>query len=552
MDTSLPAPGGAASPLSGLAALPVRQLLVLVFGIAALAAVIAAAFLYSKQSDYRVLFANLEDRDGGAVVAALTQLEVPYRFAAGGGAILVPGDRVHDVRLKLAGQGLPRGGTIGFEILDSQKLGVTQFQERLNFQRGLEGELARSIQSLAAVRSARVHLAIPNTSAFVRKRQPPSASVLLNLHGGRALERGQVAGIVNLVAASVPELTPGRVSVIDQDGMLLSNRDSADHGLDSAQLDYAQRIEAGYIDRIVAILEPIVGKGNVRAQVTAEVDFTQQESTAEVYRPNQGGEPVAIRSQQLSIDRSGAGGAVAEGIPGALSNQPPAAARAPANGPPQETGAGASGEAGTAASQARRNSVTNYEVDKTIRVTRSPTGTVKRVAAAVLVDYRRDVDAEGKEAQVALSPAELESINALVREAIGFTEARGDSLSVLNTPFTREEVPPLPEVPAWKDPEVIDTARAFGKHLGLLVLGLATILMVIRPALRTLRTPATPNPAARLQQVVGDDISLPTPEAKPMLAPNPHADVLQLARDNPGTVANVIRGWVSNEERQDR
>ncbi len=546
MDTSLPAPAAGASPLSRLAALPVRQLLVLVLGVAALAAVIATAFLYSKESDYRVLFANLEDRDGGAVVAALTQLDVPYRFAAGGGAILVPGDRVHDIRLKLAGQGLPRGGTVGFEILDSQKLGVTQFQERLNFQRGLEGELARSIQSLAAVRSARVHLAIPNSSAFVRKRQPPSASVLLNLHGGRVLDRGQVAGIVNLVAASVPELTAGRVSVIDQDGMLLSSREAVDHGLDSAQLDYARRIEASYIQRIVDILEPIVGKGNVRAQVTAEVDFTRQESTAEVYRPNQDGEPVAIRSQQLSIDPS-AGAAGAEGIPGALSNQPPAAARAPANGPAQDTGAGAGAEGAAAAAVARRDSVTNYEVDKTIRVTRSPTGTVKRVAAAVLVDYRRGVDAEGAQTQAALSAAELESINALVREAIGFTESRGDSLSVLNTPFTREEMPALPEVPAWKDPQVIDTAREFGKHLGLLLLGLATILMVIRPTLRALRTPA--ESPARLQQVVGDDISLPTPESNPLLAPLPNAEVLELARGNPGTVANVIRGWVSSEER---
>ncbi|MCO5120671.1 MAG: flagellar M-ring protein FliF [Burkholderiaceae bacterium] len=550
METSLPAPAGGASPFSGLAALPVRQLLVLMFGVAALAAVIAAAFLYSKESDYRVLFANLEDRDGGAVVAALTQLEVPYRFAAGGGAILVPGDRVHDVRLKLAGQGLPRGGTVGFEILDSQKLGVTQFQERLNFQRGLEGELARSIQSLAAVRSARVHLAIPNTSAFVRKRQPPSASVLLNLHGGRVLDRGQVAGIVNLVAASVPELTPARVSVIDQDGMLLSSRETADDGLDSAQLDHARRIEASYIQRIVDILEPIVGKGNVRAQVTAEVDFTRQESTAEVYRPNQGSEPAAIRSQQLSID-PGAGSAAAEGIPGALSNQPPAAARAPANGPAQETGAGATGEGASAAATIRRDSVTNYEVDKTIRVTRSPTGTVKRVAAAVLVDYRRGVDADGGETQVALSAAELESINALVREAIGFTESRGDSLSVLNTPFTREEIPALPEIPVWKDPQVVDTAREFGKHLGLLALGLATILMVIRPALRALRTSAPPA-AGRLQQVVGDDISLPSPDSMAATAASPSAEVLKLARENPGTVANVIRGWVGSEERQQR
>lgn len=547
MDTSLSAPAAGASPLAGLAALPVRQLLVLVFGIAALAAVIAAAFLYSKESDYRVLFANLEDRDGGAVVAALTQLDVPYRFAAGGGAILVPADRVHDVRLKLAGQGLPRGGTIGFEILDSQKLGVTQFQERLNFQRGLEGELARSIQSLAAVRSARVHLAMPNNTGFVRKRQLPSASVLLNLHPGRLLERGQVAGIVNLVAASVPELTPSRVSVIDQDGMLLSNREGADHGLDSVQLDYARRLESSYIERIVGILEPIVGKGNVRAQVTADIDFTQQESTAELYRPNQDGEPAAIRSQQLSVDPA-AGAAGAQGIPGALSNQPPAAARAPANGPAQETGAGAPAGAAATGALARRDSVTNYELDKTIRVTRSPTGTVKRLAAAVLIDYRHAVDAEGKETQEALSAAELESINALVREAIGFSETRGDSLSVLNTPFTREELPPPPEVPLWKDPQVIDTAREFGKHIGLLLLGLATILMVIRPALRGLRS-VQAGPASRLQQVVADDVSLPTPDSKPALGSPRDTDVLQLARENPGTVASVIRGWVANEER---
>lgn len=547
MDTSLSAPAAGPSPLAGLAALPVRQLLVLVFGIAALAAVIAAAFLYSKESDYRVLFANLEDRDGGAVVAALTQLDVPYRFAAGGGAILVPADRVHDVRLKLAGQGLPRGGTIGFEILDSQKLGVTQFQERLNFQRGLEGELARSIQSLAAVRSARVHLAMPNNTGFVRKRQLPSASVLLNLHPGRLLERGQVAGIVNLVAASVPELTPGRVSVVDQDGMLLSNREGADHGLDSAQLDYARRLESSYIERIVGILEPIVGKGNVRAQVTADIDFTQQESTAELYRPNQDGEPAAIRSQQVSIDPT-AGASAAQGIPGAVSNQPPAAARAPVNGPAQETGAGAPGESAATAAAARRDSVTNYEVDKTIRVTRSPTGTVKRLAAAVLIDYRHTVDPEGNATQVALPTAELESINALVREAIGFSESRGDSLSVLNTPFTREEVPPLPEVPLWKDPQVIDTARDIGKHLGLLLLGLATILMVIRPALRGLRS-AQAGSKSRLQQVVADDVSLPTPESKPALGSPRDTDVLQLARENPGTVASVIRGWVANEER---
>lgn len=551
MDSSLPVPAEAQRPLAALAALPVRQLLVLTLGLAVLAAIAAFSFLQAREGDYRVLFSNLEDRDAGSVVTALGQLDVPYRLAAGGGAILVPGNRVHEVRLQLAGQGLPRGGTVGFELLDSQKLGVTQFQERLNFQRGLEGELARSIQTLAAVRSARVHLAIPSGSAFVRHRDPPSASVLLNLYGGRTLERGQVAGIANLVAASVPELTLARVSVIDQDGMLLSGGGRPDE-LDSTQLDYARRIEASYIRRIMDILEPVVGKGNVRAEVTAEVDFTRQESTAEIYRPNQGGEPAAIRSQQLSLNSQGGDGDEGPGgIPGALSNQPAAEARAPVNGPAQATGAGGQGGNGAAASgtsNARRDSVTNYEVDKTVRVTRNPTGVVRRVAAAVLIDYLRETDEEGKEKRVPLPAGELEGINALVREAIGFSEARGDSLSVLNTAFTREEVVAEAEPPLWKDPVVIDVARDVGRYGGLLVLGLGTLLFVVRPALRGLRDSTPPAAGQRIQQVVGDDISLPGPDPKPQAAPGRNEEALQLARENPGTVANVIRGWVASGE----
>jgi flagellar M-ring protein FliF len=252
---------------------------------------------------------------------------VPHKFSEGGAAILVPADKVHDARLKLASQGLPKGGTVGFELMENQKFGTTQFQERLNFQRGLEGELARSIMALSAVQSARVHLALPNQTAFLREQQKPSASVLLTLYGGRTLDRGQVAGIVHLVASSVPDMQPRAVSVVDQNGTLLSQAaDERATGLDASQLQYVRQQEQSLSQRILAILEPIVGAGNVRAQVTADIDFTQSESTAESTRPTR-----AARRRRCAAStcprRPAAAARQSGGTPGALSNQP---ARTPA------------------------------------------------------------------------------------------------------------------------------------------------------------------------------------------------------------------------------
>ncbi|MCL4747842.1 MAG: flagellar M-ring protein FliF, partial [Burkholderiaceae bacterium] len=453
MDTALATPNSHAAPASALVNLPVKQILMLLFGLLALAAIVVAGINWARTPDYRVLFANLSDRDGGSVVAALSQMNVPYRHTEGGGAILVPANQVHDARLKLASQGLPRGGTVGFELMETQRFGVTQFQERLNFQRGLEGELSRSIQSLSAVQSARVHLALPAQNGFLREQQKPSASLLLAVHSGRTLDRSQVAGIVHLVAASIPELSPKSVNVIDQSGALLSAAgDSGGSGLDPNQLNYIRQVESGYIQRIIDILEPIVGRENVRAQVSADVDFTQSESTAEQFRPNQGNEPAAVRSQQVSEANEKAGAANAQGIPGALSNQPAAQARAPVNGPAQATQAAAQA-AGAAAGSGRRDAVTNYEVDKTVRVTRNSTGNIKRVTAAIVVNHRKSVAADGKVSWAALEAAELENINALVREAIGFAKDRGDSINVVNAPFSREELPKEPELPLWKQPE---------------------------------------------------------------------------------------------------
>ncbi|MCC6473364.1 MAG: flagellar M-ring protein FliF, partial [Burkholderiales bacterium] len=288
-----------ASVLQGFAALPGSSKIGLLLASAALIALVSGSWMWSQTPEYRVLYANVSDRDGASIVAALGQLNVPYKFSEGGGAILVPEQMVHEARLKLASQGLPRGGNVGFELMESQKFGTTQFQEQVNYQRGLEGELSRTIQTLSAVASARVHLAIPKPTVFMREAPKPSASVVVNLHPGRSLERAQIAGIMHLVSASVPNLDSGAVSVIDQHGVLLSARGtSAPGGLDAEQIGYVSRMESDYRKRIEDLLEPVVGRSNVRAQVNVEVDFTQSESLAESYRPNQA-EP-AVRSQQTS------------------------------------------------------------------------------------------------------------------------------------------------------------------------------------------------------------------------------------------------------------
>jgi flagellar M-ring protein FliF len=549
MDTTLDRAATPGAPATAFGALPVRNKLMLGAGAAALAAVIATAAMWARQPDYRVLFSNLSDRDGGAVVGALSQMNVPYRFSDVGGVIMVPSDKVHDARLRLASQGLPKGGTVGFELVESQKFGTTQFQERLNYQRGLEGELARSIMALAAVQTARVHLALPAANGFFREQQKPSASVLVSLHPGRLLERGQIAGIVHLVASSIPEMTPKQVSVIDQSGALLSATGDANGaaGLDPGQLQYLRAVEQGYIGRILEIVEPIVGRGNVKAQVNADIDFTLSESTAEQYRPNQGSEPAAVRSQQVAEAAGGAAGAGAQGVPGALSNQPPTPPAAPVNGPGQplaqaQPGGAAGAAQGAGARDTRRESTTNYEVDKTVRVTRAATGSVKRLTAAVVVNHRRVVDEEGKASLAPLDPKEVEQIQSLVREAIGFTKDRGDALNVVNAPFSAEEVPRADAPPMWKDPDVLALARSVGAQLGLVLLGLLAIFGVIRPALR--RPPAS---AARpgASAVVGGDVALPPPGAPAAALPNPADDVMRMARENPATVANVVRTWVN-------
>ncbi len=557
----------ALAPASGfgarLAALPVKSRVNLGLGIAALVAVVVAMAMWSSQGDYKVLYANLSDKDGGAIIAQLSTMNVPYKHSEGGGAILVPAAQVHDLRLKLASAGLPKGSVVGFELMDGARFGQTQFQERLTFQRGLEGELTRSINAMPSVQNARVHLALPNQNGFFREQQKPSASVMLSLYPGRSLDRTQVAGIVHLVSSSVPELSPKAVSVLDQTGALLSNTDdnNAGAGLDAQQLQYVSQIESTYVKRILDILEPVVGRNNLRAQVNADVDFSQTESTSEEFKPNQGANAQAsVRSQQSS-EQSGSNAAAATGIPGATSNQPPVPATAPVNaasGPAAALQTAQNGQNGS--NNSRRDNTTNYEVDKTVRVTRNATGLVKRLNAAVVVNHRSVTDKNGKTTNVPLSASELENLNSLVRESIGFRDDRGDSVKVINAPF-REDVLPVDDTPLWKQPQTLDLLRSAAVPLSLALVAVVVVFGLIRPAMKVAMARAEEDKGRALDAVVADDEELPQlggadgegrgSGSMPLLEAPSMARQLEgaraLAKENPTAVANIVRGWVSGE-----
>jgi len=532
---------------------------------AALVALLAVAVMWGREPDYRVLFSNLDDRDGGAIVAALGQMNVPYRFSENGTALLVPSERVYDTRMQLAAQGLPRGGSVGFELLDNTRFGASQFTEQVNYQRGLEGELARSIEAMNTVQRARVHLAMPRQSLFVRERQAPTASVLLNLYPGRSLSDAQVSAITWLVASSVPELNADNVSIVDQNGRLLSAPQGEGRGMDADQSRFVRELEQRTVERILTILNPLVGPGNVHAQASADVDFARREETSEVYRPNQEPGQAAVRSQQTSDSRQ-TGVNPAQGVPGALSNQPPPNAQAPLVNPqaPQQPGQQGQGQQpgqqqgqqGAQANQQaatgttgqvqpstneRRDATTNYEVDRTISHIKQPVGILKRMSVAVVVNYLPGKD--GGDPQ-ALPPEELSKLTDLVREAMGYSESRGDSLNVVNSQFNDAE----PAVPLWRDPELIALTKTI---LGWLLFAVVLLWLYrrLRPVVTDYFFPQV-DPAveeARRKEVERE--AMETARAKEI---DRYEENLQRARDmatkDPRAVAMVLRTWITKNE----
>ena len=557
------------SGIVGFAKSPQGQRVLLMVAAAAVVALMVGIWMWSQKTEYRVLFSNFSDRDGGAIVASLQQLNIPYKFSESGTAILVPEPVVHDARLKLAAQGLPKGGNVGFELMENQKLGVSQFLEQVNFQRALEGELARSIESLAAVAGARVHLALPKASVFVRDQQKPTASVILNLRPGRVLDNEQVSAIVHLVASSVPELPPKGVTIIDQNGNLLSSdvKKSANTGLDPTQLKYIQDVQQDIVKRVESIISPIVGMGNVRAEATADIDFSRTEQAAEVYKPNQAPNTAAIRSQQSAETSNGA--ATAGGVPGALSNQPPAPATAPITQPlPGTPGAAASASAAAPSATVQKDATTNYEVDKTVSYVQQPMVGVKRLTVAVVVNYKREYNANGKASMKPLTDAEKAQITDLVREAMGYSKDRGDSLNVVNTLFNSE---PEVELPLWKQPNMIHLAMEIGKYVLIFIVLLIIYFRLLRPLVWKLTGKTDRDLKAKADKEAAEAAALAAEEAElaandpdsivhlsgyagepadfaPVLSYKENLEIaIALAKRDPKLVASVIKGWVNNE-----
>ncbi len=523
------------------------QKIMLALGVAIAVAVMGAVWMWGQQPDYRVLFSNFSDRDGGAIVAELEKMNIPYKYAEGGGAVLVPADRVHDARLKLASQGLPKGGNVGFELMENQKLGSSQFVERVNFQRAMEGELARSIESVSSVQSARVHLAMPKDSVFVSEQKAPTASVLLNLHPGRVLDVQQISAIVHLVASSVPELPIKNVTVVDQHGNLLSEtgKMASANGMDPSQIKYVQELQQNVVRRIESIISPIVGPSNVRAEATADVDFSRSQQAVESYKPNQTPDAMVIRSQQTSESLNGTGNP--GGVPGALTNQPPAPATAPINAPGPNAVAPVNG---TPATNTRKDATVNYEVDKTIQYVQQGSGGLKRLSVAVVVNYKQTTDKDGKVVMKPLTAAETTQITDLVKEAMGFNAERGDSVNVVNTPFARAEQETLPDVSWWKQPdnaEYIQMAKTAGKYLLMALALLILYLRVLKPMLKKLSVAMAQPPASQNAQLQHTDAGMLALPGQRNYQEN-LSRAQKMANEDPRVVANIVKTWVGSNE----
>ncbi|GMR08250.1 MAG: flagellar basal-body MS-ring/collar protein FliF [Gammaproteobacteria bacterium] len=534
----------------GFGNLPIWRQLSFMVAMAASIALGISLFTWSQDPNYTMLYGNLTDKDVGQVMEALKKANIKYKIDRDTGVIMVSSDQVYNARITLAAESLPRGSNTGYEVLEQQeKFGISQFMETARYQQAMEGELARTITTIDSVQNARVHLAIPRQSAFVRNRRPPSASVVLNMYPGRNMTSGQVQAISHLVASGIPNLESNQVTVIDQKGRLLSSQDD-DKGMASTrQLDYIGKLELSFIERIENILMPVVGASGIKAQVKADIDFTRVEQTQESYNPD----AEVVRSEQIIEEQKG-GAASASGIPGALSNQPPeAGTTAPV------TAAAAGADTG---STQRRNirTIRNYEVDKTISHTRLSTGMVKRLSIAVVVDNKRTVDEAGVPVSTPYTREELDNMTLLVKDAVGFVARRGDTINIINTEFNIPPVPEaLPDTPIWEQPWVWSVARQVG-GVGLVIF---LLLAVMKPILRELASKGRElkemAPAGQLEQFTAagaegsGNLALPQGGASSELLQaqarsGQITSAKDMAKQDPKLVAQVVRNWVGDEE----
>uniref|UniRef100_A4XW64 Flagellar M-ring protein n=1 Tax=Ectopseudomonas mendocina (strain ymp) TaxID=399739 RepID=A4XW64_ECTM1 len=567
--------------LENLAEMSVLRQLGLLVGLAASVAIGFAVVLWSQQPDYRPLYGSLNGLDATQVVETLNAAGINYTVEPNSGALLVKADDLSRARLRLAAAGVaPTDNSVGFEILDrEQGLGTSQFMEATRYRRGLEGELARTVSSLNNVKAARVHLAMPKASVFVRDERKPSASVLVELYPGRALEPSQVMAIVNLVATSVPELDKGQVTVVDQKGNLLSDQQElSELTMAGKQFDYTRRMETLFTQRVHNILQPVLGTGRYKAEVSADVDFSSVESTSEMFNPDQ----PALRSEQ-QVNEQRQSSLPPQGVPGALSNQPPGAAAAP------EQAGGAAGAAGPVApgqplvdangqqitdpitgqpmlapypADKREQSTRNFELDRSISYTKQQQGRLRRLSVAVVVDDQVRVDpATGEANRVPWSADDLARFTRLVQDSVGFDASRGDSVSVINTAFTASLGEEIPDIPFYTQPWFWDIVK---QVLGVLFI-LVLVFGVLRPVLNNITGGGKGKGLAEtgdveLGEMAGldgelseDRVSLGGPQSILLPSPSEGYDaqlnaIKSLVAEDPGRVAQVVKEWINADE----
>jgi flagellar M-ring protein FliF len=513
---------------------------------AATLSVVIALVMWANQQSYSILLSNISDEDGGAIVAQLTQLNVPYRIDASSGAIRVPEGLVHEVRMKLAQQGLPKGGAVGFELLDQEKFGISQFSEQVNFQRALEGELSRTIENLGPIRSARVHLAVPKPSLFVREQKAPTASVSVNLINGRSLDEGQIVAITHLISSAVTGLAAENVTLVDQRGNLLTQ--SGMRGLQTSQLKYTNDIEFDYQQRIQRMLAPLVGENNVRAQVTAQIDFTQLEQTQEQYQPNSDPQKMAIRSRQASQAEQGNNSGTG-GVPGALSHQPPTPATAPIT---QPLGVSDSKRPAGQPFNNRNDETTNFELDRTLIHSKSSIGRIERLSVAVVINHLP----QGEEGSVsAMSDEQLARLNTLVQEAIGYQATRGDSINIMHAPFNGlVDEPPLP---LWQQASFHTLLMNLFRYLVVAIIAWIMWRKLVQPSWE--RHQQTTLRQMELEKEARDEAAAAKKHAaendvRQRAQQRAHTEIStqqlrELAEQEPRVIALVLRQWMNQEGR---
>lgn len=536
-----------------------RKMLLLIVGVIVIA-ISSITYLWLKSDAYGVLFSNLNDKDGGEIISQLDKMNIPYKFSSSGTTILIPENKIYDTRLRIAQQGLPKGGAIGFELLDKESFGMSQFNEQINYQRALEGELSRTISIISSVDDARVHLAMPKPSLFVRERKFPSASVALTLLPGRSLSQGQIDAIIHLISSSVPELQADKVTIIDQNGNLLTGEKYRDTNVNVAQLEYSERIENLVRERVEKIIIPILGKQNVKVQVNADIDFSRQESTSEIYDPNSDVNNQTIRSKQQVENRQLASSNAIGGVPGALSNQPVPTPSAPIDGENEVKDK----DDKQKMYHLQSNNTLNFEVNRQIIHSKIPEGRIKRLSVAVLVNYKfatiNEVASSNEENQkneavekwVKLDKEELTHIEALARQAMGFSDLRGDSLTVANLKFTDQIDDENDAITFLQKHEVYDMLKTAIKYLIYILI----IWYAWRKVLRSVWVKIQ-------RQYLNTDKSDGTMGAEDKLDYKAHSKLQQkifednmqqqqyirkIVEKDPRVMALIIRGWMNKKD----